>query len=88
VITTYVVVQLSVIVFLAIGPHIDEAFYAAGGMRALEGYGGLADGYLTWFNGSPFVWPVLAGMGFKLGGLEGDRFLALACSTVTVYYRP
>ena len=28
-------------------------------MRVLEGKG-LSDGYNTWFNGSPFMWPVMS----------------------------
>src|SRR5207249_7949247 len=45
---------------------------------------GSSDGYITWFNGSPFVWPVIAAMGHRLGGLPGARFMAAILSTMTL----
>jgi len=52
-------------------------------MRVLEGKG-LSDGYITWFNGSPFVWPVMAAVGHHLGGLTGARLMAVTISMVTL----
>ena len=45
-------------------------------MRVLDGKG-LSDGYIAWFNGSPFAWPVLAAVGHRLGGLTGARLVAV-----------
>ncbi len=52
-------------------------------MRVIEGKG-LSDGYITWFNGSPFVWPVMAAVGHHLGGLTGARLMAVIISMVTL----
>ena len=52
-------------------------------MRVLEGKG-LSDGYITWFNGSPFMWPVMAAVGHQLGGLTGARLMAVIVSMVTL----
>ena len=38
----------------------------------------------TWFNGSPFVWPIIAAAGHHLAGLAGARLLAAVLSTVTL----
>jgi 4-amino-4-deoxy-L-arabinose transferase-like glycosyltransferase len=65
------------------GPFVDEGLYTVAGLRVLEGKG-LADGYLRWFNGSPFAWPVIAAVGHHLGGLSGARFMAAISSTVTL----
>jgi 4-amino-4-deoxy-L-arabinose transferase-like glycosyltransferase len=64
-------------------PFVDESLYVVAGMRALEGHG-LSDGYVGWFNGSPFVWPVIAAAGHHLAGLAGARFLAALLSTATL----
>ena len=46
----------------------------------------MSDGYLTWFNGSPFVWPVIAALGHEhLGGLSGARLMAALLSAVTLW---
>lgn len=57
------------------GPFFDEATQITAGLRTLEGHG-LSDGYVVWFGGS-LLWPVLAGLGFRLGGLAGTRIVAL-----------
>lgn len=76
--------QIYVFWFAASGPFVDEGLYTVAGMRVLEGEG-LSDGYITWFNGSPFVWPVIAAaLGHRLGGLPGARFVAAILSTVTL----
>ena len=53
----FLAIQLGIIALAANGPFVDESLYIAAGLRVLEGHG-LADGYIAWFNGSPFVWPV------------------------------
>jgi 4-amino-4-deoxy-L-arabinose transferase-like glycosyltransferase len=57
------------------GPFFDEGIYLTAGQRTLEGHG-YSDGYLGWFAGS-LLWPVLAGIGTRLGGLLGARTIAL-----------
>ena len=61
------------------GPFMDEGIYITAGLRTLEGHG-LTDGYLGWFAGS-LLWPALAGLGNKVGGLLGARAVALALAT-------
>jgi hypothetical protein len=79
----FLAVQILIIGFAANGPFVDEGLYTVAGIRVLEGTG-LADGYLTWFNGSPFVWPVIAALGHHLGGLPGARTMAAVLSTGTL----
>lgn len=83
IVAAFLGVQVCVIWFAANGPFVDEGLYTVAGMRVLEGKG-LSDGYITWFNGSPFVWPVIAALGHRLGGLPGARFMAVILSTVTL----
>lgn len=61
------------------GPFYDEGIYITAGQRTLEGQG-YADGYLRWFGGS-LLWPVLAAVGYNLGGLEGTRLIASIMAT-------
>lgn len=79
----FLAVQVSIVWLAANGPFVDEALYAVAGMRVLEGRG-LSDGYMSWFNGSPFVWPVIAAFGHRLGGLSGARLMAVLLSTVAL----
>ena len=79
----FLTVQVYIIWFAANGPFVDEGLYTVAGIRVLEGQGS-SDGYITWFNGSPFVWPVIAAMGHRLGGLPGARFMAAILSTMTL----
>lgn len=57
------------------GPFMDEGIYITAGQRTLEGHG-LTDGFLGWFAGS-LVWPTLAGLGSRIGGLIGARACAV-----------
>ena len=76
---TWVVVGAWCVVCLATldynGPFMDEGIYITAGQRTLEGHG-LTDGFLGWFAGS-LLWPVLAGVGSRLGGLLGARAVAV-----------
>lgn len=83
IIAAFLAVQVAIVCGAANGPFVDEALYAVAGMRVLEGQG-LSDGYLAWFNGSPFVWPVIAAIGHRMGGLAGARLMAVLLSTVTL----
>jgi 4-amino-4-deoxy-L-arabinose transferase-like glycosyltransferase len=83
IVAAFLAVQVYLISFAANGPFVDEGLYIVAGMRVLEGKG-RSDGYITWFNGSPFVWPVIAALGHRLGGLPGARFMAAVLSTVTL----
>ncbi len=64
------------------GPFFDESIYVTAGIRTLEGHG-RTDGFLTWFAGS-LVWPLLAGLGYRTGGLLGARAIAVLFGTVTL----
>jgi hypothetical protein len=79
----FLLVQMSVIWLAANGPFVDESLYIVAGIRVLEGHG-VSDGYIAWFNGSPFVWPVIAALGHHLGGLSGARAMAALLSAVTL----
>ena len=79
----FLAVQAGIIALDVNGPFVDESLYIVAGMRVLEGHG-VADGYLTWFNGSPFVWPVVAALGHHAAGLPGARFAAVLFSAVTL----
>jgi len=82
-VAVFLAIQVYIIWFAANGPFVDEGVYAVAGMRVLEGKG-LSDGYIAWFNGSPFVWPVIAAFGHHLGGLPGTRLMAAIVSLVTL----
>jgi 4-amino-4-deoxy-L-arabinose transferase-like glycosyltransferase len=83
IIAAFFAVQVSIIGFAANGPFVDEGVYTVAGLRVLEGKG-LSDGYAMWFNGSPFLWPVLAALGHHLGGLAGARLMAVLLSLVAL----
>ena len=83
IVAAFLAVQACIIWFAATGPFVDESLYTVAGMRVLEGQAG-ADGYLTWFNGSPFVWPVIAALGHHVAGLSGARFMAAILATLTL----
>ena len=83
IVAAFFAIQVCIIWFAANGPFVDEGAYTVAGLRVLEGKA-LSDGYLAWFNGSPFVWPVLAALGHHLGGLPGARLMAAILSLVTL----
>jgi len=56
------------------GPFFDEGIYVTAGIRTLEGMG-YEDRFLSWFGGS-LIWPVLAGLGYRVAGLIGTRAVA------------
>ena len=64
------------------GPFLDEGIYITAGQRTLQGHG-LSDGYLGWLAGS-LLWPTLAGIGFKIGGLAGVRALAALFAAIAL----
>lgn len=57
------------------GLFFDEGIYITAGLRTLEGHG-YSDQYLTWCGGT-FLWPALAGLGYRVAGAVGARALAL-----------
>lgn len=79
----FLAVQIVLVCVAANGPFVDEGLYTVAGLRVLEGRG-LSDGYVRWFNGSPFVWPVLAALGHHVAGLAGARLMAAILSTITL----
>ena len=64
------------------GPFFDEAIYITAGQRTLEGHG-YTDRYLVWFAGS-LLWPMLAAVGYEVGGLFGTRLLAVLLSAAAL----
>ena len=62
------------------GPFFDEGIYVTAGIRSLEGLA-YTDRFLTWFGGS-LAWPILAGVGFRVGGLIGTRAVAALVTVV------
>jgi hypothetical protein len=78
IVAAFLAVQIYIIWCAANGPFVDEGLYIAAGMRVLEGKGP-SDGYITWFNGSPFVWPVIAALGHRLGGYPAPGSWPLSC---------
>jgi len=76
---TWAIVGVWVLICLATldynGPFMDEGIYLTAGQRTLEGHG-LTDGFLGWFAGS-LLWPVLSGIGSRVGGLVGARAAAV-----------
>jgi 4-amino-4-deoxy-L-arabinose transferase-like glycosyltransferase len=83
VVGAFIAVQAGILAVAPSGPFVDEGLYVVAGQRVLEGHG-LSDGYLAWFNGSPFVWPVLAALGHRVAGLEGARLVAIFLSAVAL----
>ena len=83
IVAVFLAVQTAIIALDANGPFVDESLYIVAGMRVLEGHG-WSDGYFTWFNGSPFVWPVFAALGHHAAGLSGARFAAALFSAITL----
>ena len=82
-VAAFFAVQVAIVWFAANGPFVDEGLYAVARMRVLEGKG-LSDGYIGWFNGCPFVWPVMAALGHRLGGLPGARSMAVIASVIAL----
>ena len=72
-IAAFVVAQAIVVLLFGNGPFIDEGVYTTMGVRVLAGK---SDPY-GWLGGSPWVAPVLFGLGYQLGGLAGARLVAV-----------
>ncbi|MBZ5590143.1 MAG: glycosyltransferase [Acidobacteriia bacterium] len=81
ILATFAAIQIGIVFLAANGAFFDEGIYAVAGLRVLEGRG-VSDGYLGWFNGSPFVWPPCAAVGHQLGGLAGARLVAVLFAVV------
>jgi hypothetical protein len=64
------------------GPFFDEGIFVTAGLRTLEPIPH-RDGFLTWFAGS-LIWPVLAGLGYRVGGLIGTRAAAVLFGAVSL----
>ena len=62
------------------GAFFDEGIYVTAGQRVWQGHG-RTDGYLGWFAGS-LLWPTLAGLGVRLGGLIGARAVAVTMAAI------
>jgi 4-amino-4-deoxy-L-arabinose transferase-like glycosyltransferase len=55
-------------------PFTDEAHYVMAGTAILAGEPGIVSERMTWFQGSPFMYPPLSGLGFEIFGLVGLDF--------------
>jgi len=66
-------------------PFIDEALYINAGKRIQNGMY-LYDGYSSWFNGSPFIWPLLSSIIHEYLGLVGSRLFSSAFTFITLIY--
>src|SRR4029450_9718358 len=75
----FLVVQTGVLWLAPDGPFVDEGLYTAAGLGVLEGKAA-SDGYATWFNGSAFVWPVIAAAGHRVAGLARAALTGAACA--------
>jgi hypothetical protein len=64
------------------GPFFDEGIFVTAGVRMLEPTA-YRDGFLTWFAGS-MVWPGLAALGYRAGGLIGTRVAAILLAAITL----
>ncbi|HKJ02599.1 MAG TPA: glycosyltransferase family 39 protein [Longimicrobiales bacterium] len=80
----FVALQLYLILVVGYGPFRDEAFYVTSGLELWRGRPYPADRYLFWFNGSPYMWPALAGLLYEAGGVAAARIGALACVALSV----
>ena len=79
IVAAFFAIQVCIIWFAAEnGPFVDEGAYTVASLRVLEGKG-LSDGYLAWFNGSPFVWPVLATLAIIWAGSSGRGWWPPSC---------
>jgi hypothetical protein len=76
----FLLVEVAISALQLTGPFMDEGIYITAGLRTLQGHG-IGDDYLSWFSGS-LMWPVIAGLGWKLGGLAGARAAAAICVTI------
>jgi hypothetical protein len=75
----FLAAELAICIAQFTGPFLDEGIYVTAGLRTLQGHG-ITDNYLGWFSGS-LLWPVIAGLGWKLAGLAGARAAAALCVT-------
>lgn len=83
IVAAFALLQVAIVCLAANGPFFDEGLFAVAGLRVLEGKAA-EDAYITWFNGSPFVWPVLAAVGHHVAGVPGARLVAVAFATIAL----
>lgn len=76
----FLAAELVVCALRLTGPFLDEGVYIVAGLRTLGGHG-ISDDYLSWISGS-LLWPLIAGIGWKLWGLAGARAAAAICVTI------
>jgi len=76
----FIALQIVSIFCFGNGAFSDEGTYALAGTSALLGREDFAD-YALWLDGSPYLFPLLSGAAYLIGGLEGSRILALAFFT-------
>jgi hypothetical protein len=72
-------------IFNSPAPFVDEVLYINAGKRIQNGMY-LYDGYSNWFNGSPFIWPLLSSIIHEYFGLLGSRILASIFTFIGLIY--
>ena len=75
--------QLVLVLVVANGPSGDEGIYAWLGMMNRAEWPRVQGG--DWVNGSPVLWPLLAGFLWRLGGLTAVRLATVAVMTLAVW---
>ena len=84
VVVGFSLLEIILILFPLNGPSLDESLYIEGGVYLLNGGDIYQSGYISLFNGSPFIWPIFAGFGFELGGTVGADLMALGFAILTL----
>lgn len=73
-VSTFLVVTLLVLGLNYNGPFIDEAFYSVASKV----------GNVFFITGEAYLWPVLAGLAYRAGGIVGARFVGVMLGAVNV----
>jgi hypothetical protein len=63
------------------GPFLDEAVNVTAGLQILRGQ----PGQFGWLGGSVYLYPILAGAAYALGGLAGTRLMTAALYTLILW---
>jgi hypothetical protein len=74
VVVAFSVLQLLAVLLFGNGAFQDEGIYVIAGTDALQGRADFPP-YVTWLDGSPFLFPLLSGAAYLAAGLSGSRLL-------------
>jgi 4-amino-4-deoxy-L-arabinose transferase-like glycosyltransferase len=81
----FVALELGVVLFLGNGVFTDEGIYVLAGRSLLLGIPDRAD-YALWLDGSPFLFPVVSGLAFLIGGIAASRLVAAALAALGLWF--